>query len=76
MGTIFTADMVLVPEKNIAVAMIMNTFSPMFGIQISRVPSNVLRLLLGQETVPGFEFLYMRIIYTLVILIPLFIYDC
>jgi hypothetical protein len=66
----YTSDMFLVPEKDMAIAMIMNTYSPMLGIRVSRVPSNVLRLLLGQETIPGFEFLSMRIIYVLVMLIP------
>ena len=66
----YTADMFLVPEKEMAVAMVINTYSPMLGIRVSRVPSNVLRLLLGQETIPGFEFLSMRIVYLLVMLIP------
>ncbi|HNE03854.1 MAG TPA: serine hydrolase domain-containing protein [Anaerolineales bacterium] len=66
----YTADMFLVPEKNIAVAMVMNTYSPMLGIRASRLPSSVLRILLGQEIIPGNEFLYMRIIYGLVMLIP------
>lgn len=66
----YTTDMFLVPEKDMAIAMVINTYSPMLGIRVSRVPSNVLRLLLGQETVPGFEFLSMRIIYVLVMLIP------
>ena len=67
----YTTDMFLVPEKNIAIAMVMNTYSPMLGIRVSRVPSNVLRMLLDQATVPGNEFLYMRIVYALVMLIPL-----
>lgn len=66
----YTTDMFLVPEKDMAVAMVMNTYSPMLGIRVSRVPSNVLRMLLDQETIPGFEFLFMRIIYALVMLIP------
>jgi CubicO group peptidase (beta-lactamase class C family) len=66
----YTTDMFLVREKNMAIAMIMNTYSPMFGIRVSRVPSNVLRMLLGQATIPGNEFLYMQIIYALVMLIP------
>lgn len=71
----YTTDMFLVPEKDMAIAMVINTYSPMLGIRVSRVPSNVLRLLLGQETIPGFEFLSMRIIYVLVMLIPfLFIF--
>lgn len=66
----YTADMFLVPEKNIAVAMVMNTYSPMLGIRAARLPSSVLRMLLGQEIIPGNEFLYMRIVYGLVMLIP------
>jgi CubicO group peptidase (beta-lactamase class C family) len=66
----YTADMFLVPEKHIAVAMVMNTYSPMLGIRVSRLPSSVLRMLLDQEVIPGYEFLYMRIIYALVMLIP------
>jgi CubicO group peptidase (beta-lactamase class C family) len=66
----YTTDMFLVPEKDIAIAMVINTYSPMLGIRVSRVPSNVLRLLLGQETISGFEFLFMRIIYALLMLIP------
>jgi CubicO group peptidase (beta-lactamase class C family) len=66
----YTADMFLVPEKHIAVAMVMNTYSPMLGVRIARVPSSVLRMLLDQEVIPGYEFLYMRIIYALVMLIP------
>lgn len=66
----YTTDMFLVPEKDMAIAMIMNTYSPMFGIRISRVPSSVLRMLLGQEIIPGNESLYMQIIYALVMLIP------
>ncbi len=67
----YTTDMFLVPQKKIAIAMVMNTYSPMLGIRVSRVPSNVLRMLLGQATIPGYEFLYMQIIYALVMLIPL-----
>lgn len=67
----YTTDMFLVPQSHIAVAMVMNTYSPMLGIRVSRIPSSVLRLLLGQETIPGYEFLYMRIIYALVMLVPL-----
>jgi CubicO group peptidase (beta-lactamase class C family) len=67
----YTTGMFLVPEKNLAVALVMNTFSPMLGIRVQRVPSSVLRMLLGQEIVPGYEFLYMKIVYALVMLIPL-----
>jgi CubicO group peptidase (beta-lactamase class C family) len=67
----YTTDMFLVPEQNLAVAMVMNTFSPILGIRVSRVPSNVLRILLDQVTIPGYEFLYKRIVYAGVMLIPL-----
>ncbi|HXQ32399.1 MAG TPA: serine hydrolase domain-containing protein, partial [Anaerolineales bacterium] len=67
----YTTDMFLVPEKNLAVAMVMNTYSPMLGIRVARVPSSVLRMLLSQKVVPGYEFPYMRIIYALVMLVPL-----
>jgi CubicO group peptidase (beta-lactamase class C family) len=66
----YTTDMFLVPQKNIAVAMVMNTYSPMLGIRVSRIPSSVLRMLLGQAVIPGYEFPYMRIVYALVLLIP------
>jgi CubicO group peptidase (beta-lactamase class C family) len=66
----YTTDMFLVPEKNLAVALVMNTFSPMLGIRVQRVPSSVLRMLLGQEIIPGFEFRSMRIVFALVMLIP------
>ena len=67
----YTTGMFLVPEKNLAVALVMNTYSPMLGIRVSRLPSSVLRMLLGQEIIPGYEFLYMQIVYALVMLIPL-----
>jgi CubicO group peptidase (beta-lactamase class C family) len=67
----YTTGMFLVPEKNLAVALVMNTFSPMLGVRVQRVPSSVLRMLLGQEIIPGYEFLSMRIIYAVVMLIPL-----
>jgi CubicO group peptidase (beta-lactamase class C family) len=67
----YTTDMFLVPEKNLAVALVMNTFSPMLGIRVSRVPSSVLRMLLGQPVVPGYEFRYMQIVYAGVMLVPL-----
>lgn len=66
----YTTDMFLVPDKNIAIAMVMNTYSPMLGIRVSRLPSSVLRMLLGQEIIPGNEFPYMRIVYALVMLTP------
>jgi CubicO group peptidase (beta-lactamase class C family) len=66
----YTADMFLVPQKGLALAMVMNTYRPMLGIRVSRLPSSVLRMLLGQEIIPGYEFLYMRIVYALVMLIP------
>jgi CubicO group peptidase (beta-lactamase class C family) len=67
----YTTGMFLVPEKDLAVALVMNTYSPMLGVRVSRLPSSVLRMLLGQEIIPGYEFLYMRIVYALVMLIPL-----
>src|SRR5215212_1866237 len=67
----YTTDMFLVPQKNIAIAMVMNTYSPMLGVRVSRVPSSVLRMLLGQGVIPGYEFPFMRMIYALVMLIPL-----
>ncbi|HMD80716.1 MAG TPA: serine hydrolase, partial [Anaerolineales bacterium] len=66
----YTTDMFLVPQKNIAIAMVMNTYSPMLGIRVQRVPSSVLRMLLGQEIIPGSEFRYMQIVYAGVMLIP------
>jgi phosphoglycerol transferase MdoB-like AlkP superfamily enzyme len=63
--------MFLVPEKNLAIAMVINTYSPMLGIRVSRVPSNVLRILLAQPMIPGNEFLSARIIYAVVMLVPL-----
>ncbi len=70
----YTTDMFLVPQKNLAVAMVMNTYSPMLGIRISRLPSSVLRMLLGQEIIPGHEFPYMRIAYSLVMLTPVLLF--
>ena len=67
----YTTGMFLVPEKDLALALVMNTYSPMLGIRVQRLPSSVLRMLLGQEIIPGSEFLYMRIVYALVMLIPL-----
>jgi len=67
----YTTDMILVPQKHMAIAMVMNTFSPMFGVRVARLPSSVLRMLLGQEVIPGYEFPYMRVIYALVMLVPL-----
>jgi hypothetical protein len=66
----YTTGMFLVPEKNLAVALVMNTYSPMLGVRVQRVPSSVLRMLLGQEIIPGYEFPQMRIIYALVMMIP------
>jgi hypothetical protein len=63
--------MFLVPEKHLAIALVMNTYSPMLGVRVSRLPSSVLRMLLDQEIIPGYEFPYMRIGYALVMLIPL-----
>ncbi len=67
----YTTGMYLVPEQNLAVALVINTYSPMLGVRVSRLPSSVLRMLLGQEIIPGYEFPYMRIISALVMLIPL-----
>jgi len=67
----YTSDMFLVPQKNIAVAMVMNTSSPMLGVRVSSIPSNALRMLLDQPTILRTEFVYMQIIYALVMLIPL-----
>jgi hypothetical protein len=67
----YTTGMFLVPEKDLAVALVMNTYSPMLGVRVSRLPSSVLLILLGQEIIPGYEFPYMRIVYALVMLILL-----
>jgi CubicO group peptidase (beta-lactamase class C family) len=67
----YTTAMFLVPEKNMALAMVMNTYSPMLGFRVSRLPGNVLRMLLGQDTVQLNEILLRQIIYVLVMLIPL-----
>jgi CubicO group peptidase (beta-lactamase class C family) len=67
----YTTDMFLVPQKHIAIAMSINTYSPMLGVRVARLPSSVLRMLLDQEVIPGYEFPHMRIIYALVMLIPL-----
>ena len=67
----YTTVMFLVPEKNMAIAMVMNTYTPMLGLRVSRVPGNILRMLLGQVTVPLNEILFRQIIYVLVMLIPL-----
>ena len=67
----YTTVMFLVPEKNMAIAMVMNTYSPMLGFRVSRLPGNVLRMLLGQDTVQLNEILFRQIIYVLVMLIPL-----
>ena len=67
----YTTDMFLVPEKNLALAMVMNTYSPMLGIRVSRMPANVLRILLNQTLIPGNEFLQNKIIYAVVMLVPL-----
>ena len=63
--------MFLVPEKNLALALVINTHSPMLEIRVSRVPHSVPRMLLGQATIPGYEFRYMQIVYAGVMLIPL-----
>ena len=66
----FTTVMFLVPEKNMAIAMVMNTYSPMLGFRVSRVPGNILRMLLGQVTTQLNEILFRQIIYVLLMLIP------
>ena len=63
--------MFLVPEKNLAIAMVMNTYNPILGFRVSRVPGNILRMLLGQATIQLNEILFRQIIYVLVMLIPL-----
>lgn len=70
----YTTDMFLVPQKNLAVAMVMNTYSPMLGIRVARLPGSVLRMLLGQEIIPGKEFSYMRIAYALVMSTPVLLF--
>lgn len=67
----YTTGMFLVPEQDLALVLVMNTYSPMLGIRVSRLPASVLRMLLGQEIIPGYEFPFMRIIYALVMLVPL-----
>jgi len=67
----YTTDMFLVPQKHIAIAMSMNTYSPMLGVRVARLPSSVLRMMFDQEVIPGYEFPHMRIIYALVMLVPL-----
>ena len=67
----FTTVMFVVPEKKLAIAMVMNTYSPMLGFRVARVPGNILRMLLGQDTIQLNEILFRQIIYVLVILIPL-----
>ena len=67
----FTTVMFLVPEKNMAIAMVMNTYSPMLGFRVSRLPGNILRMLLGQDIVQLNEILLRQIVYVLVMLIPL-----
>jgi hypothetical protein len=62
--------MFLVPQKHIPIAMSMNTYNPMLGVRVARVPSRVLWMLLDQEAIPGYEFPHMRMIHTLVMLIP------
>ena len=67
----YTTVMFLVPEKNMAIAMVMNTYSPMLGFRVARVPGNILRMLLGQDPVQLNEILFRQIVYVLVMLIPL-----
>jgi hypothetical protein len=63
--------MLLVPEKKLALALLMNTYSPMLGLRVARTPAAVLRVVLGQATIPGNEFVQMRIVYALVMFTPL-----
>ncbi len=67
----FTTGMFLVPDKNIAIAVMMNTESPMLGNRVASVPGNVLRLLLGQSPLPIGEIPAMQIAYACVISTPL-----
>ncbi len=67
----YTTVMFLVPEKNLAIAMVMNTYNPMLGFRVSRLPGNVLRMLLGQVPIQLHEMLFRQIVYVLVMLIPL-----
>ena len=67
----FTTGMFLVPEENLAIAVMMNTHSPMLGNRVAAVPGNVVRLLLGQALVPIGEFPAMQIAYVLVMSTPL-----
>ncbi len=67
----YTTAMFLVPEKNLALAMVMNTYNPVLGFRVSRLPGNILRMMLGQDTVQLHEILFRQIIYTFVMLIPL-----
>lgn len=70
----YTTVMFLVPEKNLAIAMVMNTYSPMLGFRVARVPGNILRMLLGQDTVQLNEILLRQIVYVVVMLIPLLLF--
>lgn len=67
----YTTAMFLVPEKNMALAMVMNTYNPMLGFRVSRLPGNLLRILLGQDTVQLHEILFRQVIYIFVMGIPL-----
>ena len=66
----FTTGMFLVPEKRLAVAVMLNTYSPMLGTRIEAVPGNVLRLLLGQAIVERHEFVEMQLAYVVLMGIP------
>jgi hypothetical protein len=67
----YTTGMFLVPGQKLAIALVMNTYSPMLGIRAARIPGSVLRMLLGQEIIPGTEFVYKQLIYAGVMLMPL-----
>lgn len=67
----FTTGMFLVPGKDMAVAVMLNTQSPMLGNRVAGVPGNVLRLVMGQTIVPLAENPAMQIVYAFVMLTPL-----
>lgn len=68
----YTSVMFLAPEKKLALAMVMNTYNPLLGFRVSRLPGNILRMLLGQATIQLNEILFRQLIYVLVMLMPLF----
>jgi CubicO group peptidase (beta-lactamase class C family) len=69
----YATGMFIVPEKNLTVALVMNTYSPMLGATFS---GHCLRMLPGQEIILSYEFCYMQIVYVLLMVIPfLYIVD-